>query len=593
MSLFRDRASKEGLLVSHHDPLRSPTDCHLGERPARTAEDDNDRRQSWTVGRLSVAILLFVTLTNTAFKIVNTQLHRIESHDDYDALSMDVIRPAFLYQVASPGKSDKPSIGLGSAAISSITDALGPILPFTGGVDLRRSEYYTSGNILDNLSSMIRNTYEAYANAQEVESEPVLVAPDAFPKKNNKRKREPSSKKDKKKHVLPLSASQPFVSLDSIAELALEDVGKVFEYAVKSTQEGFNGGKFVKGLLPRVKTVINAMDAAVEKSRGKVAQVSKTTPDEGRTGDMDAFNFCAAMRVFAEWRVLRQVPEGYKGYAVGMSLGQKDVVQNVVKIERAAHDWIDYHLDSDLSESEIRSPSLRDLLEFEVEMGVNPSLPRLKETSGAMGLLWVRRQLQYQTHIFENILEVPTKFHSSTDAVSAAYTQTYDKYHGWAVQKIFSYSFQASPKVEEIYKFMNPHRLAEVKEIARGMKPSANDETSLEEILSEDNNNMTSMEEEQPPENFFHRIGWEVEKIVNAIGQNLENKSNDKKKVRGGGQASSAGGLSGDELEDFVCAEMSKNVHEHIVEYLKVATPLLHDIAALMDELNMDDPTKV
>ena len=78
-----------------------------------------------------------------------------------------------------------------------------------------------------------------------------------------------------------------------------------------------------------------------------------------------------------------------------------------------------------------------------------------------------------------------------------------------------------------------------------------------------------------------------------SIGQNLENKSNDKKKVRGGGQASSAGGLSGDELEDFLCAEMSKNVHEHIVEYLKVATPLLHDIAALMDELNMDDPTKV
>ena len=602
MPLFRDKPSKEGLLVSHHDPLRSSTDCSMmmmGEEQRRSANvggSDNNDRRSWTVARISVAMLLLVTFTNTACKIVSHQMHRIhvDSHDDYDALSMDVIRPAFIYQVASSSSADKkkPSnIGLGSAAISSITDALGPILPFTGGVDLRRSEYYTSGNVLDNLSSMIRNTYQAYANAQEIKSEEEEITTN-YPKK-----KPPKQKKaTKKKHVLPLSASQPFVSFDNIAELALEDVGRVFEYALKSTQEGFNGGKFVKGLLPRVQIVIKAMDEATEKSRGPAAKITKTTPDESHTGDMDAFMFCAAMRVFAEWRILRQVPEGYKGYAVGMSLGQKDVVSNVLKIERAAHEFIDYQLEE--SSPFVTSPTLRDLLEFETATGVNPDLPRLKETSGAMGLLWVRRQLKYQTHIFENILEVPSTYHSVTDAVSAAYTQTYDKYHGWAVQKIFSYSFSASPKVEEIYKFMNPHRLMEVKEIARNMKPIAQDETEPE-ISSDTDSDVPpiSTEEEQPPENFFHRIGWEIEKFVNGIGQNLENlsnKSNDKKKkVRGGGQGSSVGGLSGDELEDFVCAEMSKNVHEHIVEYLKVAKPLLNDIAGLMDEMNMDDPTKV
>ena len=592
--------------MSHHDPLRSSTDCSImmmgGEEVARRSAsvggDDNNDRRSWTVARISVAMLLLVTFTNTACKIFSHQMHRIhvDSHDDYDALSMDVIRPAFIYQVAtSSADKKKPSnIGLGSAAISSITDALGPILPFTGGVDLRRSEYYTSGNVLDNLSSMIRNTYQAYANAQEVKSEEE-EEDSATPSENPKRKEPKQKKATKKKHVLPLSASQPFVSFDNIAELALEDVGRVFEYAVKSSQEGFNSGRFVKGLLPRVQTVIKAMDAAVEKSRGPVAKIVKTTPDESHTGDMDAFMFCAAMRVFAEWRILRQVPEGYKGYAVGMSLGQKDVVSNVLKIERASHEFIDYQLEESLPT--VTSPTLRDLLDFETTTGVNPDLPRLKETSGAMGLLWVRRQLQYQTHIFENILEVPNTYHSVTDAVSAAYTQTYDKYHGWAVQKIFSYSFSASPKVEEIYKFMNPHRLKEVKEIARNMKPIAQDETELENS-SDTDSDIPSIptEEEQPPENFFHRIGWEVEKIVNGIGQNLENlgnKSNNKKKVRGGGQGSSVGGLSGDELEDFVCAEMSKNVHEHIVEYLKVAKPLLTDIAGLMDEMNMDDPTKV
>lgn len=596
MCLFSDQPSKEGLLVSHHDPLQTPNACSLvGERPAQPVNDDSERRPTWTVARLSVAILLFVTFTDTAFKIAHAQMHRIESHDDYDALSMDVIRPAFSYQGSPGSKVDKPSIGLGSAAISSITDALSPILPFTGGVDLRRSELYTSGNVLDNLSSMVRNTYQAYANAKdEVESlEPTTTAKSSS--KTTKRKHDPK-KASKKKYVLPLSASEPFVSFDSIAELALEDIGIIFEYAVRNTQIGFNNGKFVKGLLPRVKTVIFAMDIAVAQSRGKYVKVSKTPVLATRTGEMDAFNFCAAMRVFAEWRILRQVPLGYKGYAVGMSLGQKDVVQNVVKIERAAHDLIDFQLELNGPESDIKSPSLRDILEFEVDMGMHPNMPRLTEGGGAMGILWVRRQLQYQTSIFKNILEVPTKYHAATDAVAAAYTQTYDKYHGWAVQKIFTYSFQASPKVEEIYKFMNPHRLQEVMEIARNMQPTSTDESlSDEQTISTDNSSMSSMEEEQqPPENFFHRIGWETEKIVKVICDNFANKSNkDKKKVRGGGHGSSAGGLSSDELEEFVCAEMSRNVHEHIVEYLKVAAPLLNDIAGLMDEMNMDDPTKV
>jgi hypothetical protein len=43
-------------------------------------------------------------------------------------------------------------------------------------------------------------------------------------------------------------------------------------------------------------------------------------------GAVDALKFSAAMRVFAEWRLLRQVPEGYKGFAIGMSLGHKELL---------------------------------------------------------------------------------------------------------------------------------------------------------------------------------------------------------------------------------------------------------------------------
>ena len=55
---------------------------------------------------------------------------------------------------------------------------------------------------------------------------------------------------------------------------------------------------------------------------------------------MEALYFCAILRLFAEWRIVRQVPQGYKGYAVGMNLGHRDVVQNLVKLETAIHHFI-------------------------------------------------------------------------------------------------------------------------------------------------------------------------------------------------------------------------------------------------------------
>jgi hypothetical protein len=42
--------------------------------------------------------------------------------------------------------------------------------------------------------------------------------------------------------------------------------------------------------------------------------------------------FSSSYAYFAERRIVRQVPVGYKGYAVGMSLGHKDVVQNSGKL---------------------------------------------------------------------------------------------------------------------------------------------------------------------------------------------------------------------------------------------------------------------
>ena len=100
------------------------------------------------------------------------------------------------------------------------------------------------------------------------------------------------------------------------------------------------------------------------------------------------------------------------------------------KIEKAVHDWIEYRRDLLDNQSQLdgatgigydtcpaspgskdctlRSPTLRQLLEHEVDLDThdNSRLPRLKDKTAAMGLLWVRRQLQYQTALFANILHV-------------------------------------------------------------------------------------------------------------------------------------------------------------------------------------------
>jgi hypothetical protein len=83
-----------------------------------------------------------------------------------------------------------------------------------------------------------------------------------------------------------------------------------------------------------------------------------------------------------------------------------------------------------------RIPTLRQLLQYEIDVDFHPNskLPRLKEKSAAMGLLWVVRQLQYQTTIFKNVISVPEVFPTAIDAVSAAYSKVYSNFHGWAVQ---------------------------------------------------------------------------------------------------------------------------------------------------------------
>lgn len=559
---------------------------------------------------------------------------------------------------------------LGSAMIGSITEVLSPILPFAGGVDLRRDDKWKSfKNYLWIFGDKQQQNQTLNSMGHKVS---LLPRGGSLGKK----KHGPGSDSSSSRTHMILSATEPFLSTKDIADMTLRDVSFAFRYIIEAGRKDFQLKSFLsrgfegEPVNDRMEKIVHSIEDAVEKSRGIDILPASTSVEYDLDnivdlkgplsstgyGDIDALRFCAAMRILAEWRLLRQVPPGYKGYAVGMSLGHKDVVQNVAKIESAAHEWIEAQsieearCDEDEICNQRRSPTLRQLLLHEIDRDIHPNhkLPRLKEKSSAMGLLWVRRQLHYQTSIFDNIISVPKKFPSVIDAVSAAYTEVYGKLHGWAVQKIFNYSFQSAPSAEDIYRHMNPHRLEQIKAALRNgaIAPYSTaikrNETPKKEIIRLDSipdlapldfddesivSNVEIVEEVPTIEgsnkakgndivDFFKQVGHEIDTLGRNIGSmwdetlcnfsniikndnekdDCENRSNSLN-TRGGGRGVGSkptnAGLSDEEMEEYVTNEMKQDAKEHILAYLNIARPMLTDLAGLFDEMNMDDPTKV
>jgi Glycolipid transfer protein (GLTP) len=268
-------------------------------------------------------------------------------------------------------------------------------------------------------------------------------------------------------------------------------------------------------------------------------------------------------------------------------------VQNVAKIEQAAHHWIDSQVDMDDDNEEmreLRSPTLRELMEYEIDANVhdNSKLPRLKDKTAAMGLLWVRRQLQYQTALFANVIQVPAVFESTNAAVSAGYAEVYGKYHGWAVQKIFNYSFQSAPEPSEIFKVMNPHRLKEV----------------LASLEAKGAGRISNNDKMNPLEKIGKHIGTEWDKLAGSVGSEwgkladsvvrlFHDEPQQVNPTHGAAFVEQREETMYVDVNQLVAEEMQKDAFQNIDSFLHVVKPLLADLAGVFDELNMDDPSKV
>jgi len=593
-----------------------------------------DDARRWSIGKVSLFILIAFNLADVFIHMVDAKIASLEAHDHYDALSADVIRPAFRYQADhSRSKRTRPSMGLSSAAMSSVTATLRPILPFTSVTDHEREDLWTNGlfgSFFNYFSSSVPAEIDGESSIGGVLSTPRGGAAVAAKSRSN-HKSNTKKKSLTEKHESVLSSSDCFVPLKEVADSTLEDVAMSFRYTLESTRREFNLGKFLSGLVPRAKKMMERVSTATTLARGKGIVSPITGSRQGYAGDIDAINFCAAMRIFGEWRVLRQVPPGYKGYAVGIGLGQKDIVGNIAKIEHAIHDYIDFRSteignNNTNFQQVVTSPTLRDLVRYEVENNIQDrsKLPQLKEASAGMGLLWVKRQLVYQTAIFKNVLDVPSRFDSSRTAVQAAYDDVYGDLHGWAIQKIFSYSFKAAPEGIEIYKYMNPHRMEEVQQEAKakilgmpvGKKRRNGGPLNLgilnntpigkfsRKIGNEWNKLACNVVNEW--DKVTDNVGNEWDKVVGNIGK-LFGQQRDAQKERILKDKNDCAALTTDsdpsitsdetakelEIETYIKQEMRKDAYDHIKTYLEVVGPLLDDLSALIDEFNMNDPTKV
>jgi Glycolipid transfer protein (GLTP) len=397
-----------------------------------------------------------------------------------------------------------------------------------------------------------------------------------------------------------ITRKECFAKLECIKKLSIRDMIVLFRYANDVNQAEFLKKQFMREQSQLVRSIVAAMDMAVTMSRGAKRQ-SVITKNDGRKGDIDALYFAAVTRIFAEWRTLRLVPGGYGRYAAGLSMAYRDVLQNLAKIEAGVHVYLKHFVGTTQGGYSL-CPTLREIIEFERHTNVHPRLPYLTEKSAASGLLWTKRQLEYQTTIFFNILQVPVDFTTTQSAASAAYTQVFGEYHGWALKQLFGQSFGGSPPLEAILKHMDPGIREESSNKPFGLNSSRRLTEMPQEGEELDNEFLAAME------GFGKFVGKKWDDVLHFFNcvdrKNLGNSSQnvfvsresylDMNNLHTGvplGTLSES--VSDDSDQSAIACDPYEETKQDILQFVNDLRPLLEDISGLLEENNMNDPTRV
>lgn len=445
--------------------------------------------------------------------------------------------------------------------------------------------------------------------------------------------------------IQSITRKECFARLDYIKCLSIYDISVLFRYAADANLEVFDEKKFLADQTQIMRSIITAIDMAVKVSRGSLSEGTKIISTESRNeGDTDALRFVAVTRIFAEWRNLRMVPKGYKRYAINLSLGYRDVLQNLEKIERGVHEYLRHYQTekNDASNEQgtvaIPSPTLRQLLQFEARTKVHKRLPCLAEKSSASGLLWTKRQLHYQTVLLGNMLVVPCCYASGKEAAQAAYRMVYTDYHGWAVRQIFTRSFGGSPPLDTLWRVMYPPKyspkppstvtskfetcpIKHSKDAANRLAPlsdiqSATTLSTSESIESQEEENevlivlekfrLEMVEKWEDLLRMFNCGKEEKRKVkenlilsseshfnLNHFNRDLVEKSLQTNCVdENGSETNSVVTNSSDSSRQQAGLSVIQKSKRDTDDFIRGITPIISDLDVLIDEMNMNDPTK-
>ncbi|KAL7426281.1 hypothetical protein ACHAXH_000296 [Discostella pseudostelligera] len=116
-----------------------------------------------------------------------------------------------------------------------------------------------------------------------------------------------------------------------------------------------------------------------------------------------------------------------------LCLVAKDLESNLLKVEAL------------YKKSPMECKTLTSLLELERESNLhNGNI--LHDPSASMGLLWIRRSLAFQSHLFQSL--VSSDGQPPKDAAYEAYNEHLWPYHGWMLRTVFPASLSQMPHRE-------------------------------------------------------------------------------------------------------------------------------------------------
>lgn len=167
--------------------------------------------------------------------------------------------------------------------------------------------------------------------------------------------------------------------------------------------------------LPRVSS------SKLDLRSSKLDEVIRTFAKVFDGSDIDTFKLLKACKAHLELM---------KSGGAAMCLVAKDLESNLHKAE------------SLFKKSPKECKTLASLLELERSSDIHDG-NKLQDPSAAMGLLWIRRSLAFQSHLYKSILQSDGKH--PKDAAYEAYNEHLSPYHGWMLRTVFPASLSQMP----------------------------------------------------------------------------------------------------------------------------------------------------